>query len=118
MSDLEKELINIVKQSIGEAVRDKLKGYNSPVEKIVKDLFEDSNTGIRSLIEDTFKSVSLDDEFRAEMKRAMHHKIARELTSAFGEGIFKKQINLLKSDHMLKARCITAIEKIIDEATT
>lgn len=116
MEALEKELIKIIKQSFGESVRKHMDDYGSPLKTMVFDALKVHEDILRSFLYEAVSQTLLDEDFRQQAKLQIKHKVAKELTSTFGEGIFKRTIEQLKSDPTLKARCILAVESIIEHA--
>ena len=113
--DFDKIILNEVRTAIGTAISTQLGGYSSPLVPAIKDAISKYDADIRCLINEAIGTVMADKEFRNSMIEQIRHKVAKELTQAFGEGIFAKTINSIKSDQMIKARCIIAIENIINK---
>jgi len=114
---LEAEVFRVIKSAIGDSVRKHLDDYNSPLKTMTHDAIKVHDAQLRKFIYDAVGQVFLDAQFVKQTKEAIKHKVARELTATFGEGIFKRAIDSMKADPTLKARCILAIENIVNEAT-
>lgn len=115
--NFEKEIADQIKKSVSESVRKHMDDYGSPLKQMVFDAIKVHDAKLRSFIYEAVSEVFLDDEFRAQSKTQIKHKIARELATTFGEGIFKKSIEQMKGDPTLRARCVLAIENILNEAS-
>lgn len=113
---LEREILDSVRDSLANAIKSKLEGYSSPLGKMVEESIKRHEAKVKDLIDEAIDGVMLDQDFRKSMVEQIHHKIARELTSSFGEGVFKKAVDSLKSDPTVRARCVLAIEKVVSEA--
>lgn len=116
MLDLDKVVIGEIKSAVSDSVR-KLLGdnYNSPLKPIITRCFATYSADIEKYLKESIDAVMLDQEFIKAMKEGMKRKIAKEIVNTFGEGIFKQSIEKLKADPTLKARCIIAIERIIEQ---
>lgn len=114
--NLEKSIIETIQKSVSESVRKHMDDYSSPLKTMVFDAIKVHDEKLRTFIYESVGQVWLDDEFKQQAKEQIRHKIARELTTTFGEGIFKRSIEQLKGDPIIKARCVTAIENILNEA--
>lgn len=113
--NLETEVIKEIRNALKDSIVKHMNDYSSPLKTMVFDAIKVHDATLRSFIYEAVGEVFLDDDFRAKAKEQIKHKVARELTSSFGEGIFKKSIEQLKADPTIKARCILAVEKIIKE---
>lgn len=116
MTDLEKQIAAMIKQSVGESVRKHMDAYGSPLQSMTYDAIKVHDNELRKFIYEAVGETFLDADFRKQAKEQIRHKVARELTSTFGEGIFKKSIDALKSDPTIRARCVMAIEAIVEAA--
>jgi hypothetical protein len=116
-SELEKQVINEIKSGLRDAVIKHLGDYGSPLKAMVADAIRVHDVQLRNFIYEAVGEVFLDNDFREKAKEQIRHKVARELTASFGEGIFKKSIDAMKSDPTIKARCVIAIENIVAEAS-
>jgi len=116
MTDLEKAVIGEIKSAVHTSIL-KLLGdtYSSPLKPFIKETFERHGDKVKTWLSDSINMVMLDEQFKEHMREGMRKKIAREITNTFGEGIFKRSIEKLKSDPTLKARCVLAVEKILQE---
>ncbi len=112
--NFEQEIKNTIQKALGESVRKHLDDYASPLKTMVFDAIRVNDSELRSFIYESVSAVIADESFRNSARDQIKHKVAKELTNSFGEGIFKRSIEQLKSDPLIKARCISAIEKIID----
>ena len=115
-TEFEKEVYKTVKSALGEAIRKNLvDAYNSPLKGIVADAIKVHDEPIRNLLYGAIGEIVGDKEFQDLMRNHIKHKVAKEITNSFGEGIFKKSVDKLKADPTLKAKCIIAVESIITD---
>jgi hypothetical protein len=105
-------LSRAIHDGIRESVTDKLKGYNSPIDKLLTAAIEKHNSAFRELLENAIGSAVADDEFRNHIAAAVRSNLAKTLVQRFG-GEIEKQVNVLKSDPMTRARIVLAIEEIV-----
>ncbi len=110
--NLENELLQAVRNGIASGVADKLKGYNSPLEKLLADIINSQSPKIRDLLTEAISSAVGDEEFRENIKTSTRAKLASILVQRFG-GELEKQVNALKSDPATRARITLAIEEIV-----
>ena len=113
--NFDEEIKSVIKKSLGESIRKHLDDHGSPLKTMVFDAIKVHNAELRNFIYDAVGQVWLDEDFKQQAKEQIRHKVARELTASFGEGIFKKCIDQLKSDPLIRSRCVAAIESIILE---
>lgn len=114
--NLEEVINETIRKSITESIRKHMDDYGSPLKTMVFDAIKVQDGKLREFLYEAVGQVVLDDEFRKQAKEQIRHKIARELTTTFGEGIFKRSIEQMKGDPLLKARCVTAIENILNDS--
>lgn len=116
MSELDKMVINEIRNALKDSVIKHMNDYGSPLKTMVFDAVKVHDGELRKFIYEAVSETFLDAEFRKQAKEQIRHKVARELTSSFGEGIFKKSIDTLKGDPTIRARCVLAIENIVAQA--
>lgn len=116
--NFENEIKQSIRDCIHDAVKKHISDYGSPLKKMVFECLSVHETDLRHLVNESIDSVFLDDDFRESAKQAIRHKVARELSTQFGESVFKKHIQALKGDPTIRARAVLAIEKIVDDANS
>ena len=116
MDLVEKTVLNQVRDSIAAAIKSSLEGYNSPMQKLVIDVVNKNSEQVKSLVTEAIEGVVLEKDFRQSVIKQIQHTVARQLTTAFGESVFKRHMDVMKSDPTLRARCVLAIEKIVEQA--
>lgn len=110
--DTDKLFSNAIRDAITAGVKSQMTGYNSPLDKLVKDSIEKHHAEFRALLEDAIGSCIKDDVFRENIAEATRHTLAKLLVQRFG-GELEKQVNVLKSDPTTRARIVLAIEEIV-----
>jgi hypothetical protein len=113
MKDLEKEILDKVKDSIAEAISSSLVGYNSPLSILSKKVIDDNFDDIYGIMNKAFKSVIRTEEFEKTILQEFEHKVAKMLVGQMS-GHVEKAVNNIRQDPRLKAKMILAIENIID----
>jgi len=98
-----------------DAVKTKLTGYNSPLDKLIEETISGHRSEFRQLLEEGISSAIDSNEFRTEIVTAVNRSLATSLVQRFG-GEIEKQVNVLKSDPTTRARITIAIEEIVKSA--
>lgn len=112
--DADQLLMNVIRDSLREAVKAKMIGYNSPLEKLITEAVTKHHAEFRRLLEDSIGSCIGNEAFREEIRSATRHSLSKILVQRFG-GELEKQVNVLKSDPTTRARIVLAIEEIVKE---
>ena len=115
--DLEKEILNAARSGIIDAIKTKLGGYNSPLDAILTGTVKAHEAELRGLVTEAFTESLGNTTFRADIKQAVRHSLAKCLVQKFG-GEIEKQVNELKSDPSTRARITLAIEEIVKSKAT
>ncbi len=111
------EIKGLVQKCLNDAVKTSLTAYGSILPKIVNEEVQNNSATIKAIISESFTGLVADAEFKEQVITSVRHKIARELAVSFGDGAFKKHMESLKADPLLKARCVIAIENILEEGS-
>jgi hypothetical protein len=111
------EIYETVTQGIGDAIKERLnRGYaDNPLNKMVDSVVVSREPALRKLIEEAVDGALVGD-FRAALKDAVTHKLARVLTSKL-EGEIEKRANELRSSPEMRARITLAIEQAVKSAS-
>lgn len=108
----------VVMKELGPAIRDavheKLKGYNSPLEKIVHRVIENNAAAIQQHLDDALKSAIAAADFEKAVRDNLTHKLARVLSSKM-EGAVEKVANDVRSNPAFRARLTIAVEEILKD---
>lgn len=110
-SKLDRDIQQAIRASIGVAVKEKLGGYNSPLDPIVKRAIDRISGNLESMIVGCITSLTDTAEFKEQVREALHEKLARTLVSRFG-GELEKQVNDLKANPSTRAQITLAIARI------
>lgn len=114
--DANKLIENAIRDGMRDGIKAKLTGYNSELEKVVNAAVANQAVTMRRLLEDSISQSLATDEFRQQIRDAVHHNLAKTLIQRFG-GEIEKQVNVLKSDPTTRARITLAIEEIVKAKT-
>lgn len=112
--DTEKILTEAICDGIREGVKSKLTGYNSPLDVMISDALKRHDQVFRDMLYKAVADAVSEKTFREQIAEAVRHKLAQTLIQRFG-GELEKQVNVLKSDPMTRARITLAIEEIVKE---
>jgi len=104
-----------LKGAIAQVVKERLSGYNSPLSKMVDEVVSSQQAEIKSLLREAITEAVSKDDFRAEVKSAFMHTLARSLMGEF-KGEIEKQANALRQQADFRARVVMAIENIVSES--
>jgi hypothetical protein len=117
--DLEKSLTAAIEAGIKEGVKARLTSQygDNPLTQLIGDVLKTHGGEFRSMLDDALSSAIGDAEFREEIRTSVRHILAKTLVARFG-GELEKQINILKSDPVTRARITLAIEEIVKERCT
>ena len=115
--DSDKLFQDAIRDALRSGVAEKLKGYNSPLDGIVRTAIEKHSGMFRALLEEAIGSAVVNPEFRQEITAAVHRNLAKTLVQRFG-GEIERRVNVLKSDPTTRARITLAIEEIVKSQTS
>jgi hypothetical protein len=110
--DSDKLFEHAIRDGIRAGIEKKFTDYNSPLDHLLKAAIETHAPKFRSLLEESISTCVLNEEFRQEIRTAVHRNLAKTLIQRFG-GEIEKQVNVLKSDPTTRARITLAIEEIV-----
>ena len=114
-TDLNKEILIIIQHSLREAIKTKLTGYNSPLDKYIADVVSEHQDSLKGIMREALGSVVASPEFRASVKDAFIHKLGRTLVDQL-DGSVKQAAEKLRNDPTIKAQMVLAIQNIVDSA--
>lgn len=113
---LEQDVWNAVKDAIGSAITERLaKTYDSPLNKMVDAVVVARSSELQSLMESAIDG-ALTGDFKAAIRDAVTHKLARIITSKM-EGEIEKRAVELRASPEFRARCTLAVEAAIKNVT-
>lgn len=115
--NFEEEVIRAAQISIAQVIQANMTGYNSPLNKLAESVIAAHVGDIRDLLESSFKGALMSDNFKAAIRSAFDHKLARALVDKL-EGAIDKRVNELRSDPAFKARMLLAIEALLKPEET
>lgn len=105
--NLEQQIIQTVQEGIGEAIKARLTGYQSPLSTMLDGVVKSREPELRELMEEVLDEALLGD-FRSALREAVTHKLARVITSKM-EGEIEKRANELRASPEVRARITLAI---------
>ena len=114
MLNLETEIVWSAVEAVQAAIKTKLEGYNSPLNKMVDQVVTAHQHEIVALMNDAFKQAFSNEAFRAEVQQAFIHSLARNLMKEYS-GEVEKHANALKQHPEFRARVVLAIEGVVNE---
>jgi len=111
---LEKDILITAQQSIAEAMKTVLTGYQSPLNKLIISVVDENTTSLRQIISDSFTKVINTDDFKQSVINAFSHKVSRSMLSS-SDSLFDKVVNELKQDASFKAKMTLAVSSVVEE---
>ena len=111
---LEQDILQVAQQSVSDAIKSVLSGYNSPLSKLISLVVDENSQALRTIISDSFTQVIRKDEFKQSIVNAFSHKVARSIISN-NDGLFDKVSNELKQDAVFKSRMAIAVSNVVNE---
>ena len=61
---LEQDILQVAQQSVSDAIKSVLSGYNSPLSKLISLVVDENSQALRTIISDSFTQVIRKDEFK------------------------------------------------------
>ena len=111
---LEQDILQVAQQSVSDAIKSVLSGYNSPLSKLISSVVDENSQALRTIISDSFTQVIRKDEFKQSNVNAFSHKVARSIISN-NDGLFDRVSNELKQDAVFKSRMAIAVSNVVNE---
>lgn len=109
--NLEEDLISTVHQSIVGAIKTKLEGYNSPLDKLIKESVERHDGEIRNALDASIKG-ALQGDFALALQDACTRKLAKVLISKM-EGELEKRVGELRQSPDFRARLTVVVDDLV-----
>ncbi len=107
-------IMDAVKVGIVDAVKTTLTAYDSPLKNTIRDCVKKNEPELAKIVDDAIRLCVINDDFKAEIRRATREKLAKYLVQRLG-GEIEKKVNLLKSNPLTRARITVALEEIVNE---
>lgn len=111
---LEQSILAKVQSAMDAAIGETLKGYNSPLTLLIKQVVESRNTQLKDVITTAFDEVITVAEFKQSIVHAFSHKVAKTIISN-NDGLFDKVSNDLKQDAVFKSKMTVAVSNVVNE---
>lgn len=113
MTDLEKQISHTITDSLGEVIKSKLGGYNSPLDALIVSVVASRTAELRGIVETAIDDV-LHSNIRDRMKEALEHKLAKLLVSKL-EGEVEKRLVDLRTNPEFRAKVTIAVYALVDQ---
>jgi len=114
---LEMDVLQTLQQSMNEAIKTNLTGYNNPLQRLISVVVENHSLELKTIISESFVQVIKTKEFKASIVSAFSHKVSRSIISN-NDGLFDKVSNQLKQDSTFKAKMTLAVSNVVEECLT
>lgn len=114
---MEQDILSTVQSSINTTIGEVLKGYGSPLTKLITAVVESRSSELRGIITDSFDHVIRLDDFKRSIISAFSHKVAKSIISN-NDGLFDKVSNELKQDAIFKSKMQIAVSNVVEQCLT
>lgn len=114
---MDKEFTLAVQDGIREAIKSKLSGYNSPLDKLLKEAIDGKNAIISDILNAALTDALRDTDFVYEIKQSIRSKLGSLLVAKIG-GEIERVVNELKSNPNTRAKITLAIDDIVRNLKT
>lgn len=109
--NLEEQVIKTVHEALTEAIKSKLGGYNTPLDRLINECIQRHSSGISALLDEAV-SACLKGDFKEALQDACTRRLAKVLISK-SEGEIEKQANELRSSPEFRAKLVVAISETV-----
>lgn len=89
LTDFEKIILDNIQEGVHTTIWEKLKGYNSPLQKIIDNAFKVHDTKLREIVYSSLSQTLEKKEFVEAVRQAFDHKIARAMVEHLSSTIDK-----------------------------
>lgn len=113
MTDMEKQISHTITDSLGEVIKAKLSGYNSPLDALIVSVVSSRTAALRGIIETSLDDV-LNSNIRDRMKEALEHKLAKLLVQKM-EGEVEKRLVDLRTNPEFRAKVTIAVYALVEQ---
>lgn len=113
MSELEKQIVKEIKESLSKVIVTNLTTYNNPMNKLINDIFQSERDNVSLIMKSVLSEIVSSPEFRETIKEEFNRKVAKFLVGSM-EGQVKRATEVLKQDPTFKSRMILAVQSIVD----
>ena len=110
--DLERRVMQAVFQSIDTAIVEKFKGYNSPLDALLKNAIARNEVQLTALLDDAISLAIHTKSFKEELRDSFDKKLSKVLLSSF-EGEIERRANKLREDPAFRAKITVAIDAAV-----
>lgn len=111
---LESNILSKVQSAIDVSISETLKGYNSPLLVLIRQVVESRSGVLRDIITSSFDEVIALPDFKKSIVAAFSHKVAKSIISN-NDGLFDKVSNELKQDAIFKSKMQIAVSNVVLE---
>lgn len=114
MKDILKIIQGALESSIHNVIKEKLGGYNSPLEPIIKKVIDTHEARIRCLLNEACENAVTNEDFKENLKKTFNDKLCKLLCSKL-DGEIEKRVNELRGSPEFRAKLTLAITNVLNE---
>lgn len=109
-------ILSLMAESAVKRFKDKLEGYNSPLDSIIEDAFKIHSDTIRAAVYKATAECVNSPEFGVQLVDHLNHKLANLVINKCS-GLVEKSFQNLMQDAALRTKLQSAVVQIIEDAT-
>jgi len=114
---MEKQILESINEAVSKSITTALTAYNSPLSKLCEEVIAKHRADLFSMLDAEVAELKTTPEFKAAIKDALNHKLAKLMVAKM-EGELEKRVNDLRAQPGMRARIVLAVENIIKENST
>jgi hypothetical protein len=111
---LEDEIVKASRVAIISSIEASLKGYQSPLGKLVEKVILKNSQVLEDIIQDCFTQVINTEDFKEGVRQAFSHKVAKNLVGSC-DGLFDKATHDLKQNPTFKAKLVMVVSNLVED---
>lgn len=110
----EEEVKSLIIESLGGRLADTMNGYNRRITEIMDDVINVHEDVIRDRLNEMLSGALKSKAFGKTLAEEFNRKVAKNLVAKL-EGSVERSVDAYRSNPLLKAKIITAIESIVND---
>lgn len=111
---MEKQILEAINDAVSKSIVTALTSYNSPLNKLCEEVISKHRPDLFAMLDTEVAELKTTPEFKAAIKDALNHKLARLMVAKM-EGELEKRVNDLRAQPGIRARIVLAVENIIKD---
>jgi hypothetical protein len=104
----------IMVDAVSKVFKDRLEGYQTPLEPIIKEAFAANDAAIRRAVHSATSQCVNSPDFAQQLVQQLNHKLANLIINKCS-GLVEKSFNNIMQDAVLRTKLQTAVIEIIEK---